>query len=139
MKLIEYKRRRGHHAIELTPLIDVVFQLLIFFMVSAQFIQPETQLDLPIGKGGERPDDIAIKVELTLDGKLTLDGEGIEDREFEDRTREAAGRLGTDRIQFRGDRQIPYGRFVELMERARDAGITAFGIVKEKPRHAPQD
>jgi len=80
MKLIEYKRRRGHHAIELTPLIDVVFQLLIFFMVGAQFIQPETQLDLPIGKGGERPDDIAIKVELTLDGKLTLDGEGIEDR-----------------------------------------------------------
>ena len=72
--------RSGRHAsaVELTPLIDVVFLLLIFFMVSTTFIQPSVLVvELPEAAGGvyeSAPEDIEVRVsaagEYAVNGRL---------------------------------------------------------------------
>ena len=63
------KRRRGRHeaTVELTPLIDVVFLLLIFFMVSTTFIR-ETQLKINLPEAsGELQEVESGTIEITID------------------------------------------------------------------------
>ena len=82
---MEFRRRkRGRSALELTPLIDVVFQLLVFFLLTASFVQPSLRLDLPSGEASDEPDSKPIMVEIDAAGTLRVDGDvvprdGLED------------------------------------------------------------
>ena len=51
------RTRRIDAGIDMTPLIDVVFQLLIFLMVSSQFIKPDQRVELPTGPLASAPVD----------------------------------------------------------------------------------
>ena len=64
-------RQRGRTALELTPLIDVVFQLLVFFLLTASFVQPSLRLDLPSGEASDEPDAKPILVEIDASGQAT--------------------------------------------------------------------
>ena len=59
------RTRRIDAGIDMTPLIDVVFQLLIFLMVSSQFIKPDQRVELPIGPLASAPVDQEFET-LTL-------------------------------------------------------------------------
>ena len=67
--------RRPEVSINLTPLIDVVFLLLIFFMVSTSF-SDRTQLvvDLPEAEGAPASTDTALLLVVDVEGNMTLDG-----------------------------------------------------------------
>ena len=73
-------------ALDLTPLIDVVFLLLIFFMVSTVFVDFKRQMDisLPSSKSSA-PSEVLepVKVELTVDRQIFLNGEKINLKAFE--------------------------------------------------------
>ena len=130
--LIEPRRRGSGSGIDLTPLVDVVFRLLIFFLVTSQFTQPVASLELPPGKPGAKPEESDIRVELTIDGELRVNGESIAARHFEETLETAMAVSGTRRIRFHGDRRIDYGRFVDLLDRARLLGIDGFSIIKSE-------
>lgn len=143
--LITYRKRRNRGEIDLTSLVDVVFLLLIFFLVTSQFAQPTATLELPTGGPGARPDESAIRLEVTDDGRLMVEGKAINDESFEvELERVLAGRKIRS-VRFYGDRRIDYGRFVDLLERARSVGIDDFSIVKtenqaggnEEPKQQP--
>ena len=70
--------RRPEVSINLTPLIDVVFLLLIFFMVSTSF-SDLTQLvvDLPEAEGAPASADTAVLLVVDAAGKMTMDGEPV--------------------------------------------------------------
>ena len=128
--LFQYRRRRDD-GMDLTPLIDVVFQLLIFFMVSSQFVKHDRSVELPLGGEGVKAEkDAPLVVEVTVDGKISLNGEACAKSGLEEALRGAIGTTGETNVQFRGDRAIPYGDFVELMETAKRAGASKFQIVK---------
>ena len=130
-KLVEYRRPRDQ-TLDLTPLLDVVFQLLIFFMVSAHFVAPKAKLDLPIGKSGAKPEDATtVRVEVTAGGELRVGDKVVASADFEDALRGEMRARGVDRVQFHGDRTLDYGDFVGLMERAQEVGVKGFEIVKE--------
>jgi biopolymer transport protein ExbD len=129
-KLVDYQRPRDRN-IDLTPLLDVVFQLLIFFMVSSQFVAPKAKLDLPMGKGGAQPDDsTSIRVEVTSGGELRVEDEVITDDDYETAIKAAMEKRGVEKVQFHGDRTMDFGNFVGLMERAQEVGVKGFEIVK---------
>jgi biopolymer transport protein ExbD len=109
---------RSDIGINLTPMIDVVFQLIIFFLVSSHLVKQEAQmaLPLPVADSGQKPADESAK-RLTLnvlaDGALVLAGRQIEGHELASRLEEAsAERSGQLEVRIRGDRTVPY-RFVE--------------------------
>ncbi|MEQ6885100.1 biopolymer transporter ExbD [Salicola sp. Rm-C-2C1-2] len=72
-------------SVNLTPLIDVVFLLLIFFMVSTTFTrETELQIDLPEAEGNEAEQETErIEVEISADGVYSVNGERLEGVERE--------------------------------------------------------
>lgn len=130
--LIQSTRRRPSPDPDLTPLIDVVFLLLIFFLVTSQFTQPTASLELPPGSPGPLPDESAIRVELTAGGDLLVNGSPTSDSEFEAALRQTMISTATRKVRFHGDRRIDYGRFVDLLDRARSIGIDDFSLIKSQ-------
>jgi biopolymer transport protein ExbD len=130
MDLIEYRPRRRTF-IDLTPLVDVVFLLLIFFLVTSQFTEPTAAIDLPAGRAGPEPLLDAIRIEMDDTGRITANGKTIADSELDEFFRAAAAEDPERRVQFFGDEKIEYGRFVGILDRARAAGIADFAIVKK--------
>jgi biopolymer transport protein ExbD len=69
---------RREVAINLTPLIDVVFLLLIFFMVTSRFSEfSQLTVNLPEAKGGVRSDDTSLVLIVDANGQMRLNGEGV--------------------------------------------------------------
>ena len=128
------KRRRIDAGIDLTPLIDVVFQLLIFLMVSSQFTKPDAIVELPqAGKSAPEIDPNRDKVAITIeaDGTVLINGTETAKSDLPAAIRAAAEPLGEKRAEFRGDRDSALGTFIEVMEIARANGIDSFGVVKK--------
>ena len=70
--------RRPEVSINLTPLIDVVFLLLIFFMVSTSFSQlTQLVVDLPEAEGTPASADTSVLLVVDVAGNMTLDGEPV--------------------------------------------------------------
>jgi len=109
---------RSNIGINLTPMIDVVFQLIIFFLVSSHLVKQEAQMALPLpvaDSGQETAEEAGKRVTLNVlsDGSLVLAGRHVVSDELASRLREVAVRQqGPPEIRIRADRTVPY-RFVE--------------------------
>lgn len=109
---------------ELTPLVDVVFQLIIFFMVSTVFIDFTRQVDIELPES----DTITVQeqinrltIEVTLDEKIFLDGEQIALPELAGKLR---AKMGISSVVIRADKRIPYGLVMQVMEICESAGVS---------------
>ncbi|HAL93050.1 MAG TPA: biopolymer transporter ExbD [Verrucomicrobia bacterium] len=106
--------------IDLTPLIDVVFMLLLFFILAATFSAPVLKVALPSAATAERVEDDLSRLVLSIDadGRLYhLDAPvSIEDVPG----LLAAGTEGA--VELRVDRAAPFDAFVGVMDRLRAAG-----------------
>lgn len=130
VKLVDYRRPRDR-TLDLTPLLDVVFQLLIFFMVSSQFVAPKAKLDLPMGQAGAKPEDsVTVRVEVAADGEIRIADKVVSSADYETALQSEMEERGVKRVQFHGDRTLDFGDFVQLMERAQNVGAQGFEIVK---------
>ena len=131
------RKRRSPAGFDLTPLIDVVFQLLIFLMISSHFTRPESVVELPeTAAAATLPDERkTIRITLLPDGGIEIDGKPVTREAFYDRI-DSRVRDGAERAEFRGDQTARYGLFVELMEEAQDAGVASVGIVRKSQAEA---
>jgi len=117
-------------SLALTPLVDVVFLLLIFFMVSTVFIDFKRQMDisLPSSKSSA-PSEVLepVKVELTVDRQIFLNGEKISLEEFES----ALSRISPSKKKsaiIRADKNLPYGNVIKVMGMLQSAKILDIGV-----------
>lgn len=131
---------------DLTPMIDMVFQLLAFFMVLINFSQseqndriqlPDSQLAKPIEEKLEFP----IVMHLTLEGTVIIGGDEVSieglrpllNREIEvlKLQKKAASEAN---VIIRGHRDVAGGRMQDLIERCQSVGLERFALrVKEDP------
>ena len=117
-------------SLDLTPLVDVVFLLLIFFMVSTVFIDFKRQVDisLPSSKSSAPSEVIEpVKVELTVDRQIFLNGEKISLEEFES----ALSRISPSKKKsaiIRADKNLPYGNVIKVMGMLQSAKILDIGV-----------
>jgi biopolymer transport protein ExbD len=102
----------------MTPMIDVVFLLIIFFLVSSHLAKQEAQMELPlpVAESGATPDDVRtqrITVNVLRDGSLLLAGRTIHRDALAERLAQAAADRGQDlEVRIRSDRNVAY-RHVE--------------------------
>jgi len=119
------KRRRP----SLTPMIDVVFLLLVFFMLAARF---GTDMHLPLtlaGSGGETTYQGPPRLVDVLPEKLHLNGNAVSpDALLESMAR--LTRAGDDTIILRSRDEASLQRLVEVMQLLREAGYTALVLVE---------
>ena len=128
---MEFKRNRPRRGgIELTPLIDVVFQLLVFFVLTSSFVQPSIRLDLPQATAEDEADTSPIAVEIDENGRISVDGRIIERDRLEEEIRGALGD-GRRAVRLSGDEGMSYGLFMEALDSSRRAGAAHFDLVHQ--------
>jgi biopolymer transport protein ExbD len=125
------KRRRGEVSIDLTPLIDVVFQLLIFFVLTSTFQNnPSFRVKLPKAKNREvTQQPKALVVTIARDGSIELDGKAVDARELELRMCAAAQSDETTGVNIRADEATEHQHVVRVMDAARTCGLDKLGIL----------
>ncbi|NLD05148.1 MAG: biopolymer transporter ExbD [Synergistaceae bacterium] len=121
------RKSRRFADIDVTPLIDVLFMLIIFFVLTATFIQGKLDIDLP--SGGVETSEIESALTLTVekDGAIFWGGLRVTQEELPDLARGA----GKREILIAGDKNAPYGRVAEVLSILRKVGITSAGLLMD--------
>lgn len=136
MRLETGHRRKA--MINVTSLIDVVFLLLIFFVVTSTFLErPGLDLSLPEASSAEVAARDETTVVLAADGGTTLDGEPVAPGDLTEALRSRLEESATGRVVLEADERVPHGRVVQAMDAAREAG--AAGLVVATRPEEPVD
>ena len=117
-------------SVDLTPLIDVVFLLLIFFMVSTVFVDFKKQMDisLPSSKTSILSEVLKpVTVQLTVDKQIFLNGEKIHISKFESALSKIT-KSETKEAIIRADKNLPYGDVIKIMGMLQNAQILNIGV-----------
>ncbi|MBT3015820.1 MAG: biopolymer transporter ExbD [Candidatus Thiodiazotropha endolucinida] len=130
----EYKRRSSQ-VLNLTPLIDIVFLLLVFFMLTAHFIEDEAiDIQLPVAESSlPSDDDDTVEVALLPNGDLLVDGRAATLDNLEDTLRGALHAPSKRYVRLKGDQAAAFGAGVKVIDAARSAGAESLDILTEKP------
>lgn len=126
-------RRREPSRVDVTPLIDIIFQLVLFFMVSTTFVtSPGIQVDLPRSSAQtiirEKQD---INVWMTAEGTVYLDREPMTWDGLSSRFDYAAMHDPSTMVIIKADTDVDHGRVVAIMDLARGRGLSRLAIATE--------
>jgi biopolymer transport protein ExbD len=117
-------------SLDLTPLVDVVFLLLIFFMVSTVFVDFKRQMDisLPSSKSSFSSETLEpIKVELTINKQVFLNGKKIKIEELESALSKISSSKKRSAI-IRADKNLSYGNVIRVMGILQTVQILDIGV-----------
>jgi len=119
--------------INLTPLIDIVFLLLIFFMVSTTFIYSDSiKVNLPSAKGEQVQEKKDIRVSLNKKGMIFVNGKVIDDDKLLATLKNKKKEMPDVTVIIEADRGVTHGKVVFVMDASRKAGYEKFAIAVEE-------
>ena len=113
----------------MTPMIDVVFLLIIFFLVSSHLARQETQLELPLptadsGQAPAQTEQPRLTINVLQDGTVLLTGQRVTPDQLKSRLAEGLARSGQDiELRIRADRATPYANVEPIMLACTEVGI----------------
>jgi len=124
-------RRRTSHIPNLTPLIDIVFLLLVFFMLTSHFVRDEViNIDLPEADSGDTLDEPQqIEVIINEAGEYLIDSEMIPLDNLEAILHNKLADQEEKVVRIRGDKQVDLGIAIGAFDAARKAGASGVDIV----------
>jgi biopolymer transport protein ExbD len=124
--------------LDMTPLIDVVFILLLFFLVTTSFIK-DSGLDLerPQAASASPLDTRAIRIGLTASGATYIDGQRVDGEQLRRRVAAAVSRAPQTPVVIVPDENSRSGRLVAVMDAAKLAGATNVAIATQPRRGSP--
>lgn len=122
--------------INVTPLVDVMLVLLIIFMVTAPMLHQGVEVALPQIEARNLQQKVEDPLVLTInrDGMVYVQDQPIHPSQLIERLAPIIKARGDDALFLKGDRDVPYGRIVELLDLLQKNGITKIGMVTERPR-----
>lgn len=125
------RRSSGGVLIDLTPLIDVVFQLLIFFILTTTFENnPSFRVKLPKANNADvKQEPKAVVVTVTAEGTIEIDGKVVDDAELERRLCNAASSDDSTGVNIRADSATQHQHVVKVMDKAKGCGLERLGIL----------
>ena len=114
-------------SLDIAPLIDVVFLLLIFFMLTSSFIsQPGIPVNLPKALTGKLLKEKRVILTITKDNVYYLDNNLVEKSKLKDELKKVAEK--DQSICIRGDEAVTLGRLAEVWDLCRETGISKTNI-----------
>ncbi len=125
---MRFKRRvqfvKGH--LDIAPLIDCIFLLLIFFLLTSNFIfQPGIKINLPKAVTSEVVQENTLVITVTSDNRFYLNESPITFVELKSKLKRTAKNKP---ILIKADRAVALGRVVKIWDFCRDTGITQINI-----------
>jgi biopolymer transport protein TolR len=121
--------------INMTPLVDVMLVLVVIFIITAPLLVSAVKVDLPT-----TPAAVGLKaprfLTLTIDpiGQTSINDRLLDTQALSVALRQAAEQHSDTELRLRADATVPYGRVVEVMGLAHQAGLHRIGFVAEPLR-----
>jgi biopolymer transport protein ExbD len=110
--------------INIASLVDVLFLLLIFFMVTSAFVeQPNIKLELPATRHSEVSKIDRVVLTLARDGQLFLQDKPVDKINLEKELRRIILDTGDEVLVLKADKMVSYGDVVDVMDDAKGAGF----------------
>jgi biopolymer transport protein ExbD len=127
---VQFRRKsRAEVSINMAPLIDVIFLLVIFFAVSTTFLESSgLKLELPTSASSASREVEDLTVVLSSDGRLYFDDEEIDREDLEARLKQALAGAERKVVVLRADTHTQHGEVVALMDLIRQAGATSLTV-----------
>lgn len=123
------EKKEDLQAIDITPMIDMVFILLIFFMVSTTFVKDmKLDLDRPAASSSTTASTKAVRLYIDHNGDTYMDGEPVQIWVIQSRLRDQLKTMTAKAVLVVTDVGVPAGRLVEVVDQARLAGATDVGV-----------
>ena len=123
--------------INIASLVDVLFLLLIFFMVTSAFVeQPNIKLELPSTRHSEVSKMNNMVLSIARDGKLFLQDRPVDKKNLEKELRKVILDTGDEVLVLKADKFVPYGVVIDIMDAVKGAGfrkVIAPTIMEEEP------
>ena len=117
--------------INVTPFVDVMLVLLVIFMVTAPMMQSGIGVNLPQAETDSKPAEEGLTLSVTKDGYIHIGENTYNINLLERRLTEYFFNKPKKIIYLQGDKDLPYGVAVHIMDIARKAGIEIIGIITE--------
>ena len=131
--------RRGNDQevrINLTPMIDAVFLLLIFFMVTTVFTHAQQlKIVLPEAVNYDRLRERKLNVSIAPDGRLEINGHLVSMGELSGWLQSEKARSAATSLIIKADAKTPHGYVIDVMEIANAVGVERVSVETDKPRH----
>jgi len=123
-------RKRRLVKIELTPLIDVVFLLLIFFMVSTTFISFNKQMDIELPQADTANNSISQNVVITIlkSGEIYLQNQPVSISEMFEKVKGVFKKIKNRIVVINADKNVEHGKVVKVMDIVKKAGAKELAI-----------
>lgn len=115
--------------INMTPLMDLTFILLITFIITFPLIEQGIAINLPQGKASDMEKTVSRSISLSIDKQLYLDDVPVSKEELVAAMADVSTAEPDTTIYVRADRQLAYGEVVEIMKVLHDANITRMALV----------
>jgi len=136
VKLLNIQPRRPE--IQMSPLIDVIFLLLIFYAVTTQFVTDQRlKLDLPDAKTAEEVgmsrEERPPIVKIARDGSIWIDDNEISEEDLEAQLTELVQSRPEQTVILKGDEGDDYGIVVHVLDIARSVGAKSIQMSADKP------
>lgn len=122
------RKRQGRSAdLDITPLIDVMFMLIIFFVLTASFVQGAVSVELPSGHGASKDKNETVTVTIEKNGNILWDGKNISKNELKALAQTVSGRD----VLIAGDKGASYGTVAEILSILREEGVVSAGLMTQ--------
>ena len=118
--------------VDITPLLDVVFQLLLFFILTSALVQPGIELDLPESDQTSKALEADLVISVDRDGRVFLNDRQVSLEEVEPSLRSFAAQNSNGNVILRVDSAVSYGKFFSILDASRDAGIKNLHLAYEE-------
>jgi biopolymer transport protein TolR len=122
--------------INVTPLVDVMLVLLIIFMIAAPMLHQGIEVALPRAQATPLPMRMEDPLVLSIDrdGKIFLRETPVEVEDLVEQVKAQTEARGDDSVFLKGDREVPYGRIIEVLDVLHRGGIVHVGMVTDQPK-----
>lgn len=132
MSLRARARSQTTETIDISPLIDMVFILLIFFMVSTTFVKDmDLDINRPNAESADQASADAVRLYIDGRGDIYLDGDPVRTWMIQNRLRDLMQASGSETVLLVTDENVPARRLVEVVDQARLAGADV-GVATEQ-------
>jgi TolR protein len=121
--------------INVTPLVDVMLVLLIIFMIAAPMLHQGVEVALPRADAPNLPMRTEDPLVLSIDrnGTVYVREDAVDPADLVDNLKAQIASRGDDAVFLKGDREVPYGKVIEILDILHRGGIVHVGMVTDRP------
>ncbi len=127
------EKKSSEQGIDISPLIDMVFILLIFFMVSTTFVKDlKVDIDRPSAGSSQKASTKALRVHITRGGDVLVDGQSVRPWMVQSRVRDHLKTMTQKIVLVITDRRTSAEQLIQVIDHCRMAGAADVGVATEK-------